>query len=238
MCDAPSETLPAALLRLFGWSALIALLFAGMGVGLAIGAGKKAAHMRDAGATAEAVVVALTENHRRSGRHSLSHSYEVTYRFQAGSSTYTATGSLPRDQFLALEEGDRLPVRYWTTDPSESEIDFGDAQSDSWVGVVMAAAGSVATLVLGRLASREASEAAWMARHARRHAAEITGHVRTSIRINGFPLWRAEWRNADGTTGTSACRFSAALPRVGTTVTVVTDPEGRRPGRLQSDICI
>lgn len=76
-----------------------------------------------------------------------------------------------------------------------------------------------------------------MTRHGRRRAAGITGHVRTSIKINGLPLWRAEWRSPDGTSGTSARRISVALPKVGIPVSVLTDPKGRGPGRLQSNIC-
>jgi hypothetical protein len=222
---------------LFGWGALIALVFAVIGVALAIGAGEKAAHLRDEGATTDAVVVALTEHHRRSSRRSHGTSYQVTYRFQTGSGTYTATAALPLDRFRALSEGDRIPVQYWTRDPSQSEIVFGDAESDSLAGKVIAAIASGAAVVLGRLAWRDASGAAWLARHGQRSTATITGHSRTSVKINGLPLWRADWRNADGTTGSSARRFSAALPGIGSTVTVITDPQRRWPGCLESDVC-
>lgn len=222
---------------LFGWGALLALLFATLGVALTIGAGEKAAHLRSEGATAKAVVVALTEKHRRSSRRSQSHSYEVTYRFQAGPDVHTATDTLPRDRFMALSEGDHIPVHYWTRDPSQSEIVFGDAESDSLAGRIIAAVASAAALILGGLAWRGASRATWLARHGQRSTASITSHSRTSIRINGLPLWRAQWRSPDGSSGTSARMLSAALPRVGTPVTVVTDPEGRWPGHLESDIC-
>jgi hypothetical protein len=222
---------------LFGSSAAIAALFAVVGVLLALGAGGKAAHLRNQGAETEATILALTEKHRSSTRRSSSHSHDVTYRFQVGPDTYTATASLPRDRFLALSVGDRIPVHYWTKDPTQSEIDFGDAANDSLAGQAIAIVATIAALVVGRMAWREAHEAAWMARHGKQSTAQITGHRRTSVRVNGLPLWRAEWRNPDGTTGRSGRKFFTWLPAVGQTVTILTDPEGRRPSRLQSDIC-
>lgn len=221
---------------LFGWCAAIAAVFAVVGALLFIGAGAKAAHLRDEGVETEATILALTEEHNRSSRRSRSHSYDVTYRFQVGSDTYSATDSVPLDRFRTLSVGDRIPIQYWQKDPSQSEIDFGDAQSDSLAGAAIAAVATVAALILGRLAWHEASEAAWMARHGQPVRVQVTGHSRTSVRVNGLPLWRAEWLNPDGTTGRSNRALFSWLPAVGKTVTVLSDPDGRRPSRLLSDV--
>ena len=222
---------------LFGWCATIAAVIAVVGALLFIGAGEKAAHLQSEGVVTEATILALNEEHHRSGRRTNSHSYDVTYRFLSGLGTYTATATVPSDRFRTLSVGDRIPVRYWQKDPSQSELDFGDAKADSLAGAATAVVATIAALILGRLAWREAHEAAWMARHGQPVRVQVTSHSRTSVRVNGLPLWRAEWRNPDGTTGRSARALLSWLPAVGKTVTVLSDPEGRRPSRLQSDIC-
>ena len=234
-------TRPKPFLRLFfglfGWCAAIAAIFAVVGALLFIGAGAKAAHLRDEGAETEAIILSLTDENHRSSRRSRSHNHDVTYRFQVGSVTYTATDSVPLARFRTLSVGDRIPVHYWQKDPSQSEIDFGDAQSDSLAGLATSAVATIAALILGRLAWHEAREAAWMARHGQPVRVQVTGHSRTSVKVNGLPLWRAEWLNPNGTTGRSNRALLSWLPAVGKTVTVLSDPEGRRPSRLQSDLC-
>jgi hypothetical protein len=233
-------TQPKPFLRLFfgvyGWCAGIAALFALVGALLILTAGGKAQHLRAHSAETEATVLTLTEKHRRTTRRASSHSYTVTYSFQVNDRTYTATAHASRDRFDSLSQGDRIPVRFWTQDPSQSEIDFGEAQADSDAGIAIAAFASIATLAFGGLAWRNAREAPWMARHGHPVERQITGHSRTSIKVNGVPLWRAEWRNPDGTAGHSGRKTFAALPRVGQTVTVLTDPDGHLPSRLRSEL--
>lgn len=218
---------------LFGWCAAIATVFAVVGALLFIGAGAKAAHLRTEGAETEAIILTLTEAHNRSSRRSRSNSHDVTYRFQVGADSYTATDSVPADRFRTLSVGDRIPVHYWQKDPTQSEIDFGDAQSDSLAGAVIAVIATTAALILGRLAWREASDAAWMARHGQPVSVQVTGHSRTTVKVNGLPLWRAEWLNPDGTTGRSNRALLSWLPAVGKTVTVLqlTRPGVCRPPR-------
>ena len=115
-------------------------------------------------------------------------------------------------------------------------VGSGDAVSDSRFGLILAVVASISSLVLGSLPWRDAADAVWMATHGQRSTVDITGHAKTSAKANGFPLWLAEWRNPDGTTGTSSRRFAATLPKVGGKVTILVDPAGRRTSRLETSI--
>jgi hypothetical protein len=161
----------------------------------------------------------------------------VSYSFVVDQTSRQGQASVSRDFFRSHSVGDRVPVRYWTRDPNLSEVELGEAAFIGMAGIVICLAAALLAFGLGRRAWRNAVAAGWMARNGQRQTAWILDHVRASPILLGSPLWRATWRAPDGMIGASACTAKFRLPAIGREVTILVDPENRRPSRLESDIC-
>lgn len=231
---------PKSFFRLFfdrsGWGALLCGLFLLSSVFVTANAVGTAYRLQAEGESQTATITAMMvnppwEGPRRWDRH------WVSYSFVVGQTTHQGQESVSRDFFRSHSVGDRVPVRYWTLDPNLSEVELGEAAFVSKAGFVICLVAALSAFGLGRHAWRYAVEAAWMARNGERHPAWILDHVQTSPILFGSPLWRATWQAPDGTVGVSQGRRKSALPAIGREVTILVDPERRRPSRLEADLC-
>jgi hypothetical protein len=234
-------TRPKSFLRLFfgpsGWGAAFAAFFIFSGLFVMSNTADKAARLTTEGATQMARVTDLRAERPRPGLRWGSLRLSVSYEFTVGTRSYFSTQEVSRAFFRSVSIGDQMPVLYWTQDPVVSEIEIGKVASDHRAGLIVTLLAILATGVLGWRAGRNAAEAAWMARHGQRQDVWITDHVAAGARIGLLPNWRATWHGPDGAPGASAYHVKSALPPIGQRVTILVDPDGRRPGRLESDVC-
>lgn len=215
----------------FGWLALGALTF-----GLIFGTvgyflSRTAERLANDGVTATATIT-----NKRRVTDDDDTDYEITYTFPFGQEEVQDRQDVSYSFYGDVSVGDALPVRYWSKDPSVSEIEEGATAQTGMVFRYLGYAFGVVGLLLAHVANRRAQAALWMARHGMRREVVITGHEATSVTINDQPQWKAKWLEPDGREGASRMRLRERLPEVGARIMVLIDPEHRRPSLWEEDL--
>ena len=220
--------------------------FLGLWGGLAVGAAalsiflalvgqsgsRTADRLTNQGADTEATVT----DKRRSTDSDGDTQYFVRYAFIVAGETLEDRQDVSFDLFQRLREGDRIPVRYWTGDPTVSEIERGAAETVATFGKAGAIIASLIALVLGRIGWKRAAHATWMGRHGIHRQVTVETHQLTNVEINDVPQWKATWREADGRTGATRMARRDLLPEVGSPITILVDPEGHRDSMWEGDL--
>ncbi len=163
-------------------------------------------------------------------------SHFVRYEFTVGSDTFEDRQDVSAGFYRSLQEGDTVPVRYWTGDPTLSEIEPGAAASVGLIGSIIAAAFAILALIFGRLDWKRAAHATWMARHGVRRLVTIIDHKATNVSINEVPQWRATWHEADGREGETRMAPREDLPAAGSQIWILVDPDHRHASVWEKDV--
>lgn len=215
-----------------GWIALGALAFAALFLILGLIFSRNAARLESQGADAIAIVTELRTRRDSDG----DTEYLLRYAFPVGADSIEQQTSVSYEFYRSATEGQEIPVRYWTEDPNVNELSRGASASMGWIGWIGAGIGGLAALISGRIAWQGAAQARWLARNGVRRQVTVTDHRETLVRVNGRLLWQALWREADGREGASRMAPRDRLPAIGSQITVLVDPQGQRPARLEADL--
>lgn len=219
---------------LWGWMTLGAVAIFLIFLTVAMVFSRSAGRLEAEGADATATVI--DRRMRKSGNDSTD--YLIRYSFNVGSRTVEAEQEVSLTFYRDLVAGQTVPVRYWTADPSLSEIEAGAASAASLIGWIGAALSALVALVLGRIATRRALHGHWLIRHGVRRQATITDHRVTNVRINDIQQWQAVWREPDGREGSTRMARREDLPAEGAQITLLVDPNGHHPSLWEGDLVV
>lgn len=219
-------------LGLWGWLALGTVALGGVFVALAVIGTRNADRLTNEGADATALVT----DARRTSDGEGGTDYSVRYRFRVNGETVEDRQDVSFLFYQRVSEGDEIPVRYWTGDPSVSEIERGDAASMGWIGKIGTAITAALAFVFARLAWKRAAHATWMARHGVRRQVTVQAHQMTNVEINEIRQWKATWVEADGRTGATRMANADKLPAEGSQITILVDPEHHRDSIWEGDL--
>jgi hypothetical protein len=217
---------------IWGWLALGSLAVLAVFVTLAVIGARNLDRLANAGADTTAIVT----DKRRSTDSDGGTDYLVRYRFKVAGETIEDRQDVSFLFYQTLAEGDEVPVRYWTADPTLSEIEPGDASAMAWIGKIGAAVTALSALIFGRLAWKRAAHATWMGRHGVRRQVTVTGHQTTNVEINDVRQWQATWVEADGREGATRMANREKLPAEASQITILIDPEHRRDSIWEGDL--
>ena len=217
---------------LWGWLALGSLALGAVFVSLAVIGTRTADRLANQGADATALVT----DTRRTSDGEGGTDYTVRYRFTVNGQTIQDRQDVSFPFFQSVSEGEEIPVRYWTGDPSVSEIQRGDAASTGLIGKIGAAISGILTLIFARLAWTRAAHATWMARHGLRRQVTVLSHQMTNVEINEVRQWKATWREADGRDGATRMASADKLPPEGSQITILVDPDHRSDSLWEGDL--
>jgi hypothetical protein len=170
------------------------------------------------GVTAEAT---LTRVWRTGGKDS---THRISYTFDAGGQSVEGSSRVPREIWRSLKEGDRIPIRYLPTDPSNNHpAAWPTNVTPEWVVIFVPVSFISVTGLL-----------AWMLRKQWRLLAEgrpAPGVVTKSRQVKNQKILHYQFRTIDGAIhkGRSNAR---QLMRAGEPVCVLYDPENPRSSQV------
>jgi hypothetical protein len=173
------------------------------------------------GAETSANVMALEKTTGEHPRHL------VSYAFQANGTWFEGQTEVPEDMFKRLRVEDRVPIRYWSKDPALTEIEPDMRESEFWGGMLLR--GLILACVLPFLIYGiwHAVRVRWLVRNGVPIEAEVLEIVQASK--DDEPLaWKARWIGPGGQTGLTEKQPALRTPPVGSVITILTDPTGRR----------
>lgn len=199
---------------------------------LAVIGGRTADHLSQAGVDATATVT----DKRTSSDGEGGTTYSIRYSFAVNGETFEDRQVVSRLFYRGVEDGDRIPVRYWRDDPSTSEVEKGEAAAVGLIGQIGTAVATLIALVFGRIAWKRASHATWMARHGFPRQVSIADHQALSVSVNDVMQWKATWVEADGRTGETRMAPREKLPGVGSRITIYVHPQGKGPSLWEGDL--
>lgn len=232
-------TKPKSFLRQFfapwGLWALMTLAACAFSLTLARIEAANVRHLADEGAEAMATVTGLNMTTTRSNNRT-QHHFEVSFQFTVDGQTHDGKQIVSEDFFRRLKTRDQIPVRYWTRDLSLTEIEPGNRAVDVLIGQIVAGVAGALTLIFAALGWRWAHAASWMVRNGAPREGTVTrlvGHWFTTF--GKMAYLRAHW-SLPGGEGRSRLHSLKTLPKVGSTITVLVDPQGRRPGIWDGDL--
>jgi hypothetical protein len=217
---------------IWGWLALGSLAVGAVFVILAVIGARNVDRLTNAGADTTAIVT----DKRRSTDSDGGTDYLVRYRFDVAGETIEDRQDVSFLFYQTVSEGDEVPVRYWTDDPTLSEIESGDASAMAWIGKIGTAITALSALIFGRIAWKRAAHATWMARHGVRRQVTVAEHEMTNVEINDIRQWKATWVEADGRQGATRMANADKLPAKGSQITILIDPEHRRDSMWEGDL--
>ena len=219
-------------LRGWGWVAVIAALMAAF-CSIFWYVGARDGGRLEAGGV-ETTAVIERKDRRRQG--SSDTKYSVYYTFEAGGVPVRDRQDVGLAFYREVEEGDRVPVRYWREDPTVSEISFGSASVMGRIGFWLTAiCGGIAAWA-GLKATRKARRLMRLRDSGFRRQVVVEAHVDTHVKVNDVPHWKATWREPDGRSGETLGQPREALPAVGDEITILIDPDGKGPGVWEGDV--
>lgn len=140
-----------------------------------------------------------------------------------------------RSLYEASAIGTVRTVRHVAHDPTTFELEPGSTASGARVFGWVALATGAGALILAAILGRNLPSLRRAARDGEIREAQVTEHLRSSVRVNGRPRWRMRWVDAAGATGTSGLARAEALPPVGSVIVVQVDPRTGR-GWWQEDL--
>lgn len=217
---------------LWGWLALGAVGVTAVFLALAWFGARTADRLASEGAETSATVT----DKRRTSDGDGGTDYTIRYQFTVGEETVEDRQDVSFLFYQGLSEGDHIPVRYWTGDPSVSEIEAGEAATTGLIGKIGAAVSGLFVLIFGRIAWKRASDATFLARHGFRRQVTVAEHQETNVTVNDTRQWKATWREADGREGATRMARREKLPEVGSQITILIDPENRRASMWEGDL--
>jgi hypothetical protein len=189
---------------------------------------RDAAQLERDGAETFANVMALEKTTGENPRHL------VSYAFMANGTWFEGQTEVPEDMFERLQVEDRVPIRYWSEDPALAEIEPDMRESEFWAGMILR--GLIFVLVLPFLLHGiwHAVRVRWLVRNGVPMEAEVLELVAASK--DDEPLaWKARWICPGGRTGLTETLPASRTPPVGSVITILTDPAGRRGSIWEGD---
>ena len=220
----------------WGWWFLVAVTVTLICLAIAQSGARSAERLAKEGVDASAEVTDVRRTSSRDSDGDIDYDYEVAYRFMVDGRPYERRVDVAYDFYLKIGHGDIVPVRYWSKDPSLSEIEPGSAAFQALFGQIATGVSGLVALILGRLGWRRARAAAWMNRHGVARQATVKGLVDTKVSVNKTPRFRATWQESDGREGSTWMARLDRLPTVGSQITILSDPEGRRDSIWEGDL--
>lgn len=224
----PRKSFLRQFLSPWGWFAFLAAFVTMICLAIGQSGARKAERLANEGAEATAEVTDVRRTSSRDSDGDIDYDYEVAYRFIVNDRSYEDRVDVSYDFYARTGHGDRLPVRYWVKDPTLSEIEPGSSASQARFGQIATGVFGLAALFLARLGWRQARQSAWMVRHGVPRQVTVTRLVDTAVKVNNTPRWRAVWQEGNGREGSTRMARYDRLPEVGSQITILTDPEGRR----------
>ncbi len=231
-------TKPKSFLRQFfthwGLWALMTLAVCAFALTLARIDAAKASHLAEEGADAQATVTGLNMTSTRSNNRTQRH-FEVTVSFTVDGISHEGAQTVSEAFYRSLKTRDIIPVRYWTHDPSLTEIEPGHRANEALIGEVVAGVAAVLTLIFATLGWRWASAARWMVQNGVAREVTVTRLASFWSNFCATSFYRAVWQDTKGETR-SRLHLIKHLPGVGKTTTILTDPAGLRPSLWAGDL--
>ena len=194
----------------------------------------KAIHLTEEGADAQATVTGLNMTTTRSNNRT-QHHFEVTFSFTFDGVAHEGQQTVSEAFYRSLKTRDIIPLRYWTRDPSLTEIEPGNRATQALIGQVVAGFAAVLTLIFATLGWRWATAARWMVQNGTARDVTVTRLAASWLNAGKNSYFRAVWQDAKGE-GRSRQHRIKRIPGVGTTITILTDPAGLRPSLWDGDL--
>jgi Protein of unknown function (DUF3592) len=213
-----------------GWF-LVFFSIAGMTVLIVLATQFLEAHrLATEGASAVANVIDLQIYSGEGGTH-----HVVTYAFLVEGDWVEHSSDVAEAYYSGLREEDRVPVRYLREDPAVARIELAAARTSSFFSTLYYTALSVFMAFLARENLKEIAGIYWLSRNGVPQQTVVTGHVEETS-SDGPSSWRMTWLDLDGRTRSSCLFPPDKVPQIGSMITILTDPSGKRPSLWEGDL--
>lgn len=158
--------------------------------------------------------------------------FNVRFAFLHDGVWFENSAAVPEDLFSQLHLEDRISVHYWRQDPSLVRLtaDWNPANVFpilSWGGASLFFLGAAIADVRWR------AHTFWLSRNGIAVQARVT--ATEEVDEEGH-LHRAVWIEPNGQTGKTSSHHAWKLPPIGSRITILTDPTGKRPSVWEGDI--
>lgn len=219
----------------WGTATLYSLGFCILAIAMDYSDSLSAKRLAEEGAEAQATVTSLyvTTSHRR---HSTNYHYHVGLSLWAGFRNVLTEKSVSEEFYNTLRTGKVIPIWYWTKDPTLLETRRGSFAEATEVEFFLALFAAALTLLFAGLGGHWAYCARWMVRNGVERQVIVTAHVDGLFSYGKNKRYQLAWREPSGTLAASRLHPPADLPDVGETITVLTDPAGRRASIWEGDL--
>jgi hypothetical protein len=211
-----------------GWGAIYCVLFAFFGLASGAMEIRDAHRLENDGDRTFANVLALEQV--GAGENT---DFYVRFAFLHDNVWFENRVGVPEDVYSGLQVEDRLAVRYWREDPNLVEI---EAASFSELSPYMFAFAAIFSLIGFGMAYAilvEPTRAYWLLKHGISVQAKVTAVEENEGEGGGY---HAAWVGPDGRIGKTSAQPAKNIPPIGSTITILTDPSGKRPSIWEGDL--
>jgi hypothetical protein len=215
--------------RWAGWFAVYGLVLALIGVVTLANAVRDTLRLKQEAEQTLANVLALEVNGIRDSKR-----FNVRFAFLHDGVWYENSADVPEEVFSGLQVEDRIAVRYWRQDPGLVRL---NAVPDPTVLFLILTWGgfSLFSLVWTYGVLRAPSQAFWLSRNGIALRAKVTRAEKAEDEGKS-ESYRAVWIEPGGRTGKTSAHPASKLPPVGSLITILKDPTGKRPSVWEGDI--
>jgi hypothetical protein len=189
---------------------------------------RDAARLEQDGADAIANVMTLEKTAGDSPRHLVSYAFLLNGKWIEGQSRVS------ENVFDNLRLEDRVPIRYWTEDPTLAEIAPGMNAWEFRQALIIRGLALLLTLPFLLHGIWHAARVRWLVRNGTPMEAEVLELVSAS-KDDGPLAWKARWIGPDGRTGLTETIPASRTPPLGSGITILTDPAGWRGSIWEGD---
>jgi hypothetical protein len=161
--------------------------------------------------------------------------YLVQAAFLVDGEWSETTSATSRAFFDTLQVEDRIPVRYWSRNPEIVEVEPGSIQLRQHEAILGFGTLLLILAATSILPFRQTVRVIWLSRYGVPMQTEVTGHADGSS-PDGPPRWKATWIEPDGGTGSTRALPGDKVPEIGSLITVLTDPTGKRESLWEGDL--
>lgn len=158
--------------------------------------------------------------------------FNVRFAFLHNGNWFENTAEVPEEVFAGLQVEGRIVVRYWGKDPTLVRLK-AVPEPTKFLIVLMWGSFSVFGLAWTYGVLRRPLQIFWLSRNGIPLQAMVTG---TKAASDDGKTSVAVWIEPGSRTGETSARPARKLPKVGSLITVLTDPSGKRPSVWDGDV--
>jgi hypothetical protein len=212
-----------------GWFAVFGIVLALIGVVTFTIAVRDILRLQQEAEQTLANVLALEVNGIRDSKR-----FNVRFAFLHDGVWFENSADVPEEVFSGLQVKDRIVVRYWRQDPSL--VRLKDVPDPTVHFLILTWGGfSLFSLVWSYWVLRAPSQAFWLSRNGIALRAKVT-RTENAEDEGKSESYRAVWIEPGGRTGKTSAHPASKLPQIGSLITILTDPSGKRPSVWEGDV--